>query len=164
MDPYLIQIIESIALITIVALLRFLFRKSTRRMASSLNLNPERKTLMTQTVNTFLSLVAFVALIAIWSIDTKELIFFISSLLTALGIAFLAQWSILSNITASMVLFFKHPLKIGESIKILDKDYPIEGKLVKISLIFMHIELDNGEHITIPNNIVLNKIISVKMD
>jgi len=133
-------------------------------MASSLNLNPERKTLMTQTVNTFLSLVAFVALIAIWSIDTKELIFFISSLLTALGIAFLAQWSILSNITASMVLFFKHPLKIGESIKILDKDYPIEGKLVKISLIFMHIELDNGEHITIPNNIVLNKIISVKMD
>jgi small-conductance mechanosensitive channel len=119
---------------------------------------------MAQTVNTFLSILGIIALIAIWSIDTKELIFFISSLITALGIAFLAQWSVLSNITASMVLFFKHPLRIGEPIKILDKDYPISGKLLKISLFFMHIELENGEHITIPNNIVLNKIISVKMD
>jgi hypothetical protein len=28
----------------------------------------------------------------------------------------------------------------------------------------MHIQLDNGEHITIPNNILLNKMISVKLE
>jgi|TARA_R110000737_G_scaffold161270_1_gene189123 small-conductance mechanosensitive channel len=164
MDPYLVQIVESLSVLAIVFLLRYLFQKSTRKMALTLHLNPDRKRLMAQTVNTFLSILGIIALIAIWSIDTKELIFFISSLITALGIAFLAQWSVLSNITASMVLFFKHPLRIGEPIKILDKDYPISGKLLKISLFFMHIELENGEHITIPNNIVLNKIISVKMD
>lgn len=164
MDPYLLKIIESLAVLAVVGLLRFLFQKSTRKMAQSLHMNPDRKRLMTQTVNTFLSILGLIALIAIWSIDTKELLFFISSLLTAIGIAFLAQWSVLSNITASMVLFFKHPLRIGEPIKILDKDYPISGKLIKISLFFMHIELENGEHVTIPNNVVLNKIISVKMD
>ena len=161
MKIYYTQIIETVVVIALVLILKVVSRKSLRRMSRSFQMNPDRKRLVVQTINTSLSVLGVIGLIAIWSVDTHELLFFLSSLLAAVGIAFLAQWSILSNITASLVLFFKHPLRIGEPIKILDKDYPIEGKLLKISLIFMHIELENGEHITIPNNVAINKIISV---
>jgi small-conductance mechanosensitive channel len=164
MDKYFLQIVETGIVLIIVVILKVIATQSIRRISRSFQLNPERKRIIKSTLNILIYAVGTIAIIAIWSIDTKELFFFISSLLTALGIAFLAQWSILSNITASLVLFFKHPVKVGEPIKIMDKDYPIEGKLIKISLIFMHIQLENGEHITIPNNVVLNKIISVKED
>ena len=164
MEEYYWQIVESTIVIGIVLILRLIYRKSSRKMAKALNVNVERRRAITSMVNTSLTILAFVAIIAIWSIDTKELLFFLTSLLTALGIAFLAQWSILSNITASLILFFKHPLRVGEPIKIMDKDFPIEGKVLKISLIFMHIQLENGEQITIPNNVVLNKMISVMVE
>lgn len=164
MDKYFFQIIETGVVLLIVVILKVFMNHSIRRMSRALHLNPDRKRIIKSTLNVMIYAIGAIATIAIWSINTQDLFFFISSLLTALGIAFLAQWSILSNITASLVLFFKHPVRVGEPIKILDKDYPIEGKLLKISLIFMHIKLETGEHITIPNNVVLNKIISVQED
>lgn len=75
------------------------------------------------------------------------------------GNRFFAQWSILSNITSSLILFFNHPLKIGDEIEILDKDFAIEGKVEDISFFFMHVRTVNGDLVTIPNNLVLQKMI-----
>ena len=76
---------------------------------------------------------------------------FASTLLTALGIAFFAQWSLLSNITSSIILFFNHPLKLGDTIKVLDKDYPFEGEITDLTYFFVHLKTKSGEIITIPN-------------
>jgi small-conductance mechanosensitive channel len=81
--------------------------------------------------------------------------------LTALGIAFFAQWSLLSNITSSIILFFNHPLKLGDTIKVLDKDYPFEGEVMELTYFFIHLKTDNGELITVPNSIILQKSIAV---
>jgi small-conductance mechanosensitive channel len=80
---------------------------------------------------------------------------------TVLGIAFFAQWSILSNITAGLVIFFNHPLRLGDQIRITEKDYLVEGKLVSISFFFLHIVTKNGEEVTIPNSMALQKTIAV---
>jgi small-conductance mechanosensitive channel len=87
---------------------------------------------------------------------------FVTSVITILGIAFFAQWSIISNITASLILFFNHPLRIGEEIEILDKEISVKGKLEDISFFFMHIRTVNGELVTVPNNLALQKIILTK--
>ena len=44
-----------------------------------------------------------------------------------MGVAMFAQWSILSNITSGIILFFSFPFKIGDLILIHDKDFPIEA-------------------------------------
>ena len=99
----------------------------------------------------------------IWNIDQTQLMVFITSMLTVMGIAFFAQWSILSNITSSLILFFNHPLKIGDEIEVLDKEFSIDGKLEDISFFFMHVRTVSGDLVTIPNNLVLQKMIrSVK--
>ena len=49
---------------------------------------------------------------------------FLGSVLTVVGVAFFAQWSLLSNITSSIIIFFNHPVKLNDSIVILEgKDY-----------------------------------------
>ncbi|MBP9152790.1 MAG: mechanosensitive ion channel [Flavobacteriales bacterium] len=101
-------------------------------------------------------------LLFIWGVNQNELVYFISSLLTVVGIAFLAQWSILSNITATLVIFFSHPVKIGDTITIMDKDFEIEGRVSDIGIFFLIIKTEEGDQITLPSNVFMQKMIKKK--
>ncbi len=106
-----------------------------------------------------LGILAIIAALIIWGIDKSQLFVFISSVLTIFGIAFFAKWSILSNITASFILFFNHPIKIGDRISVLDKDFNIDGIIKDIGVFYLYIRMENDEIISIPTNIFLDKMI-----
>ena len=53
-------------------------------------------------------------------------------------------------------------LKIGQSIRVLDKEYDVEGKLVDISFFFMYIRNAEGYLITIPTSVALQKTMVTK--
>jgi len=103
-------------------------------------------------------------LLFIWGVKQDQLIYFVSSLLTVVGIAFLAQWSILSNITATLIIFFSHPVKIGDTISIMDKDFAVEGRVSDIGIFFLIIKTTEGDQITLPNNVFMQKMIKKKAD
>jgi small-conductance mechanosensitive channel len=54
-------------------------------------------------------------------------------------------------------------MKIGQRIRVVDKEYDISGELIDISFFFLYIKSDDGELITIPNTIVLQKTIVTKI-
>jgi small-conductance mechanosensitive channel len=58
-------------------------------------------------------------------------------------------------------MFFSCPFKIGDYIKIHDKEHPIEGKIEDIKAFQMHLRTREGELIVYPNNLVLQKPISL---
>jgi small-conductance mechanosensitive channel len=95
----------------------------------------------------------------IWGVDQSQLLLFLSTILTILGVAFFAQWSIISNITSTLIIFFNHPIKIGDSLTIIDKDYQIEGKLSDIGIFFIIIKTKENTKITIPSNVFMQKMI-----
>lgn len=95
----------------------------------------------------------------IWGVNKNELLLFISSFLTVLGIAFFAQWSILSNITAGIIIFINYPVKIGDTITILEKDNDIKGEIKDISAFFITLITEDKELITVPNSVILEKTI-----
>lgn len=95
----------------------------------------------------------------IWGVDQSKFLYFLTTLLTVLGVAFFAQWSIISNITSSLIIFFNHPIKIGETISILDKEYHIQGKIHDIGIFFMTIRTRDNEFITIPSNVIMQKMV-----
>ncbi|NBW39140.1 MAG: mechanosensitive ion channel family protein, partial [Cytophagia bacterium] len=102
-----------------------------------------------------------VIIAGIWGLKQNEIAVFATTILTALGIAFFAQWSLLSNLTSSIILFFNHPVKLGDTIKVMDKDCPFEGEVTELTYFFIHLKTKNGEIITIPNSMVLQKSIAV---
>ena len=54
-------------------------------------------------------------------------------------------------------------MKIGQHIKVVDKEYDLEGELIDISFFFLYIKNEKGELITIPNTVVLQKSIITKI-
>ncbi|MEX2595912.1 MAG: mechanosensitive ion channel domain-containing protein, partial [Salibacteraceae bacterium] len=111
-------------------------------------------------INMIAVLLGVFLLLSIWGVKQNELFLFISSVMTVLGIAFFAQWSLLSNISAGLILFFNHPLRLGHTIQVLDKEYPVKGVVQDIGYYFVHIETEDGQKLTIPNSLLLQKIIA----
>lgn len=102
-----------------------------------------------------------IILAIIWGVDLKQFSVFISSVLAVLGVGFFAQWSLLSNLTASVILFFNHPVRLGHRIRILDKDFDWTGVVEDITGFYLFLKTDDGRKITIPNSLVLQKGIEI---
>lgn len=155
------SIIQTCTLLAVVIIVKLFAGQAVNRILARLDFDLKRKKITMRIINLFLLLFVLVVLAAIWNIDRSQFMVFITSLITVLGIAFFAQWSILSNITSSLILFFNHPVKIGQRVKVLDREYDIEGKLIDISFYFLYIKTDKGELITIPTSVALTKTLLI---
>ena len=156
------QLLLTFGILIVTVIIKLLSRKSVNRFLNRFDFDTKRKRIVHRIINLFLFIFVTVSLISIWNIDKKDLIVFLTSVVTVLGIAFFAQWSILANITSSLILFFNHPLKIGQNIRVLDKEYDVECKLVYISFFFMYIRNAEGYLITIPTSVALQKTMVTK--
>ena len=156
------QFIHTAILIAFIIIVKLFASKAVNRILVRLDNDLKRKKITMRIINLFSLIFIIIGLAAIWNIDRSQLMVFITSLITVLGIAFFAQWSILSNITSSLILFFNHPVKIGQRIRVLDKEYNIEGKLIDISFYFLYIKTDADELVTIPTSVALQKTMVIK--
>jgi small-conductance mechanosensitive channel len=161
-EAHRIQLIETLILLAILLTVKLFSNKAIGRILQRFDIDTQRNKISKKIINLFMIITTVLTLAGIWNIDQTQLIVFLTSMLTILGIAFVAQWSILSNITSSLILFFNHPLKIGEEIEVFDKDYAVSGKVEDISFFFIHLRDSNGYLITIPNNVALQKTIMTK--
>jgi len=122
-----------------------------------------RGKIIKKALNLILLTTVFIFILVVWGVDQNELVFFLGSILTVIGIALFAQWSILSNITAGIILFFNHTVKLDDTITIVDKDYEIEGRVSDIGLFFVILKTKEGEQVSIPNNVFIQKMIKLKI-
>lgn len=99
----------------------------------------------------------------IWGIDMHSLSLIATSFFAVTGIALFAQWSILSNITSSVVIFFFFPARIGDTIKIVDGDNSAEGIIAEISMFQIQLIDVDGNSLFYPNNLILQKPV-IKMN
>lgn len=161
METYKIQIIETIVVIVGYFTAYYTTKVFINNSLKQTHLQRGRRKMIIKAVHLVSFLAASIFLSAIWGLKQNEIAVFVGTLLTALGIAFFAQWSLLSNVTSSLLLFFNHPVKIGDTLKVLDKEYPFEGEVTDLTYFFVHLKSANGEIITIPNSLLLQKSVSV---
>ncbi len=151
------KIIESIIVIVLGTLLRMMITNSLRKIRIKFGFQKTRVLIINKVI-TFLVYTTVIVFIAfIWGVDEKQLLLFVSSFLTILGIAFFAQWSLLSNITAGLILYINYPVKIGDTITILEKDNNTTGKIIDIGAFYITLETPEKELITVPNSVLLQK-------
>lgn len=155
------EILATIVLFIILMLLRVIVAKLIRKFAKRSERLEHRTNLVIKYVHLLMNTLVIISLIVIWGVDTKDIFITISSIATVIGVAMFAQWSILSNITSGMILFFSFPFKIGDTIKIHDKDFPIEAEIEDISAFHVNLKTKEGERIIFPNNLLLQKGISI---
>ncbi|WP_117885692.1 mechanosensitive ion channel domain-containing protein [Aureibaculum luteum] len=158
------QILLTIGLIVSLLIIGQLIKLAIKKFTilKSIDLNRRKIILNLHYLILYILFGIFIAII--WGVDFRDFTVFISSFLAVLGVGFIAQWSILSNLTASVILFFNHPVRIGHRIRIIDKDYDWIGTVTDISGFFLFMKTDKGENITIPNSIVLQHGIEILED
>ncbi len=161
MEAYKIQIIETVVVLAGYIITHLITKIFVNNTLKQTHLQRGRRKMIIKAAHLLSFLTAVILLSAIWGLKQNEIAIFAGTILTALGIAFFAQWSLLSNITSSLILFFNHPLKIGDTIKVLDKDYSFEGEVYDLTYFFVHLKTENGETITIPNSLLLQKSVSI---
>jgi small-conductance mechanosensitive channel len=161
MDAQTIQILESLAILVLYGVAFLVANTIINNTLKYTHILRARRKFIIKVIHLFISIIALVLLAGVWGLKQREIAIFSSTILTALGIAFFAQWSLLSNITSSLILFFNYPLKLGDTIKVFDKDYPFEGEVTELTYFFVHLKTTSGDLITIPNSLFLQKSISV---
>lgn len=111
---------------------------------------------ITKTVNIALLVFFSIVLINLTGIEYAQISIFLSSVFAVIGVALFAQWSILSNVTASLIIFFSFPYRVGDKIRIIDNEADISGVIEEISLFHVLIRREE-ELITYPNTLILQK-------
>lgn len=161
MEAYKLQIIETIVALIAFTLMRYLTQTFINNTLKNTSIQKGRRKFVVKLINLISGVSILIILGAIWGLNQNKIALFLGSILAVLGVAFFAQWSLLSNITAGLILFFHHPAKIGDRIKILDKDYPIDGEIMDMSYFFVKIKTVDNEFILIPNSLLLQKSVAV---
>ena len=133
--------------------------------ATKLSKKVSRSELRKQYVNRYVGYVIWtmcaIALILVWGFRNEGFWVALGSTFAVVGVALFASWSILSNITASFILYFTFPFKIGDRIRIHDKDLPVTATIQDIKGFFTVLVTVEGEIITYPNNLLLQKGVSI---
>lgn len=161
MNTFNIQIIETIIILGCYISLYFIFKTVINNFLKTTRMERSRRKMAIRAVQLFSTMITIILLTGVWGFKQKDIALFASTILTALGIAFFAQWSLLSNITSSILIFFNHPVKLGDYIKVLHKDYNYEGEVTEMNYFFVHIKTNDNEIITIPNSHFFEKSFSV---
>ena len=160
-NGYDIKIIYSLSWLVLLVLVIFLTKRAISKFSFVRSIEIHRRKVIFNMSYLIIYLLFGSFLAIIWGVQLKDFGVFMSSVLAILGVGFFAQWSILSNLTASVILFFNHPVRIGNRIRILDVDFNWTGVVTNITGFYFFIETDKGEKISLPNSLVIQKGIQI---
>ncbi len=163
-EQYLFQIILSAVVIILLPVSRYITRKIVSKYGRLVQMQDIRIEQVKRILSILLNITFLFMIAIIWGVNPNNLLLSLSSIFAIIGVAMFAQWSMLSNITAGLIMFFTAPFRIGDRIHIIDKDYPIIATIESIQTFYTHIRTDDNELIVMPNNLFLQKIVSIKKD
>lgn len=161
MEEFSNEILKTGITISILVIIRVIMTFLIKRFSQRKNKVAKRGRLVLKYMDFLLLIIASFILIFIWGLDVNDLGLIASSVFAVIGIGFFAQWSVLSNLTSGVIIFFTLPYKIGDIIKIHDKDFPILAKIEDIKAFHMRLVTEDGGIHTYPNSLMLQKGITL---
>ncbi len=153
-------IISAILLISLL-IIRFIIHFTITKVARNTGINEARIRLIRRYITVTIFLFAVLIESFIFGTEFKEIAVVFSSIFAVIGIGLFAIWSILSNITSGIIMFFNFPYKVGDKIAIHDKDVPITAIIEDIRAFQLHLRIENGDLVTYPNNLMLQKAVTL---
>ena len=100
LHDYYGKIIATLILIVVIYILRLIIRKVVLKFSEYSSKSDNRSKLIIKYFNSMLNILFVIFIILLWGVDTTQLFGFVGAAITFIGVAFFAQWSVLSNFTA----------------------------------------------------------------
>ena len=120
-------------IVTVIALLSFpLLLKLTKKLLEKAirgKIDLHRKYRAELLLKIILAFVMLCLVLVFWGIELRGLLVLGSSLFAMLGVALFAAWSLLSNLTAFLLMFIQNDCRVGYWVRIVDGANAIEGRI-----------------------------------
>jgi small-conductance mechanosensitive channel len=160
-QDYKKELIYTLILLIILFIIRATIVVTVNRIGKKSGTSEARASLIGRYVTVTIVFLGLLIEAFILGANFGDIALLFSSVFAVIGIALFAIWSILSNITSGVIMFFSFPYKVGDKIKIHDKDYPIEAIIEDIRAFQLILREDNGNLVTYPNNLILQKAVTL---
>lgn len=142
-------------------IIRYISHFMIRKIGKKSHINDARIRLINRYISVALFLIAILIESYVFGSEFHDLAVIFSSVFAVIGIGLFAIWSILSNITSGIIMFFNFPYKVGDKIKINDSDFPDAAIIEDIRAFQVHLRLENGDLVTYPNNLLIQKSVTL---
>ncbi len=160
-ETYQNELIQTGFIIGILLVIGIITNVLIKKIGSKSGINDARIRLMRRYVTVSLFIIGILLESFVFGAQFEDIAVIFSSVFAIIGIALFAIWSILSNVTSGIIMFFNFPYKVGDKIEIHDKDFPIKAIIEDIRAFQLHLRLDNGDLVTYPNNLMLQKAVTL---
>lgn len=139
------------------------FKRSVRRLQAAHYVSDQSSRRLIASARLFIYLVAALLLLQATGI-VAEAWTILSAVLATLAVGFVANWSILSNVTSALVILTFRPFRVGDRIDVYDAEKVLlQGRVVDLNLMFTTVIL--GDYATrVPNNFFLQHPVRVSRE
>lgn len=149
----------------LIIIFYWILRKNLHLLVERIGLQKRIENKRIKYVNAVLQFIVtillFICLGFVVGLGYSDVSIFFGSVIAVIGVALFAQWSILSNITASVIVFFFFPYRVGDYIRVYDGDDSVEGEVHEISLFHVILDTNDGNLVTYPNTLVFQKTVKI---
>lgn len=153
----IVKIMVTVGILAVTLILQKALQKAIDKYAQKYSISHKRLLVLQKTKSIILYVVGAIALILTWGFSLENIWVSVAGFIGLVAIGFFAVWSILSNIFAGMMIYFSQTIRIQENIEIMPEG--VGGTVQDINLFFIVLVDEQQNVISIPNNLVFQKMV-----
>ncbi len=106
-------------------------------------------------LKTLLYLVTAILILTVFGVNLGGLWAILSTVLAMIAIGFVAVWSLLSNVSSTVIILLFRPFAVGDELEFAGE--PVKGKVVDLNFLYTTLRTADGALFQIPNNMFFQK-------
>jgi small-conductance mechanosensitive channel len=150
--PALLAVLPSALLVLAgAALLRIATNRGLKVMTHRTRLTASEIKPVKKTLNWLIWGATTILLLGIFGFNLGGLWTVVSTTLAMVAIGFVAVWSVLSNISCTLMILLFRPFSIGDRLEFPGED--IRGEAIDLNFLYTTLETTDGYRMQVPNNL-----------
>jgi small-conductance mechanosensitive channel len=128
-----------------------------RAQRFSLHLSLEATLVLGRMARFIVFALAVVMMLNVWGLGLGGIWTGVLGLLAGIGVALIATWAIVSNVTGALFLEIWRPYRLGDTFEVLPEG--VKGRAIDRNLMFTVLRQDDGAIVSIPNNLIFQRVV-----
>jgi small-conductance mechanosensitive channel len=158
-----LTVVDTIAVLVLASIIILVLSRLLRRwltyLQTRLHVTDETNLIISRSVTVVLWILTVFMILNLWGVGLGGVWALLVSVVTVIGVGFLATWTMISNFTANFFLMLWRPFHFGETVEILPEN--LKGRVTYRNLMFTTLREESGNVLWIPNNLFFQKIFRV---
>jgi small-conductance mechanosensitive channel len=156
--PKLVAVLPLIlAIIAAAFVLSFVACRGLQLLAERTSLTHQNVAPFRRIIKWFIRGAALVLILSVLGFNLGGLWAVMSTVLAMIAIGFVAVWSVLSNVSCTVIMLIAKPFNIGDEIEVAGE--PISGRVVDLNFVYTTLKDVDGRLVQIPNNLFFQKVV-----